>query len=279
MRAIAARSPLASELRCTFPMIDAYRISASPPLVDTAAPPPPATTVHIARASPTATGLLAVASVGLGVLLAWGRGAPAPTIITLPMMAAAPTTLVMPPLPAQAAAPTRPILTSSPPWSVALNPTATSTSTASASSTPRVPSPAAILVMMGVSTHDPAQLLARARKLATSGADIRVLDVEMPAIVVERAKARGNDLGAAAMVPFEDRGKTIGLRLGAVRPNSALAHAGLESNDIVVAVNGYALENTTWYDVALRKTGTKSLFVVEVIRGGERVVLAVHGTA
>ncbi|MDB4996966.1 MAG: hypothetical protein JWM74_4398 [Myxococcaceae bacterium] len=253
------------------PMIDAYRISASPPLVDDTpvAPPPP--TVHVARASPTATALLAVASVGLGVLLAWGRGAPAPTIITVPM-AAAPPTLVMPPLPAQAqaAAPTRPILTSTP-SRAALSPPSTYS--------PRVPSPPAILVMMGVATHDPAQLLARARKLAGSGADVRVLEVEVPSIVMERAKAHGNDLGASSMVPFEERGRTIGLRLGAVRANSPLAHAGLESNDIVVAVNGYAVENTTWYDSALRKTGTKSLFVVEVIRNGERVVLAVHWTA
>jgi membrane-associated protease RseP (regulator of RpoE activity) len=275
MRAISVRSRLAPELRCTFSMIDAYRISASPPLVDTPVAPPPATTLHVARDSPTATALLAVASIGLGVLLAWGRGAPAATITTVPM-AAAPTMLVMPPLPAlaQNAAPTRPILTSSPPSTGA--PSSPSTG---AIYSAHVPSPPAILSMMGVATHDPAQLLARARKLAGSGADVRVLEVEVPSIVMERAKARGNDLGASSMVPFEERGKTIGLRLGAVRANSPLAHAGFESNDIVVAVNGYAVENTTWYDAALRKTGTKSLFVVEVIRSGERVVLAVHWTA
>jgi membrane-associated protease RseP (regulator of RpoE activity) len=240
-------------------MIDAYRTAASPQLADTPLAPPP-TTFQIARASPTTTALLTVASVGLGVLLSWGRGAPPPTIVTVPM--AAPPAIVMPAMTAQNAAPTRPIVTSTPPvWSS------------------RVPSPPAILMTSGLSTHDPAQLLTRARRLASSGVDLRVLEVDVPSIVVERAKARGNDLGATSIVTVEERGKTIGLRLGAVRPNSPLAHAGLESNDVVVAVNGHAVEDTSWYDAALRKTGTKSLFVVEVIRSGERVVLAVHWTA
>jgi S1-C subfamily serine protease len=77
----------------------------------------------------------------------------------------------------------------------------------------------------------------------------------------------------ARIVPAMKNGKPQGLKLYAIRPNSAFAHLGLANGDTVLTVNGIALDGADAALAAYTKLVDSKRLVVELVRRGNPLTL------
>jgi general secretion pathway protein C len=92
---------------------------------------------------------------------------------------------------------------------------------------------------------------------------------------VDRVLDAQAELMKTPIAPDKEGDRVVGLRLLRVRPGSALAALGLETNDRLVAVNGIEVTSTEKMleAYARLKTGTLSRLTLEVVRNGKRMSL------
>ena len=121
-------------------------------------------------------------------------------------------------------------------------------------------------------THDPLVLLSRARKLREAGVDMQLVHTELSA---SAAAAGVFGFPSARIVPLTIDGQNVAFRLAGLQKASAATRAGLENGDVVLSVNGFALDTPehalTGYQLAQLRKGA----VIELLRDGRRLVLDV----
>jgi sulfur carrier protein ThiS len=128
-----------------------------------------------------------------------------------------------------------------------------------------------MLALTEPATHDPAVLLVRARELERAGLPLRVMDVvlppwETPTLTPFQVHA----------VPITTNGRgSDGIEIATVPKFSLLARAGFVQGDVVVSVNGYAAAGTAWADHVFVNADRGGLALVELVRDGRRIALAV----
>ena len=134
--------------------------------------------------------------------------------------------------------------------------------------TPRAFTPPLALSSLGAATHDPAVLLARATRLLRDGAELTLTRSTLPMPIdgaIEEAFAPHTRIAA--------RRAWGGVEIQSLPLGGAASLAGLQSGDVLTAINGYALirpEDVIAAHQGLMATGVA---VLEVIRGESRVVL------
>ncbi len=129
-----------------------------------------------------------------------------------------------------------------------------------------LPWPPHLLANAGPPTHEPGVLLERARRLASAGLELAVVDMWLGP---RRAPFR-----AFAIEPFTHAGAgPIGVRVLGGDP--ATAEIGLAPDDVLTAVNGWPVERDSdaWARPFLAPSG---LAVLEVLRERRRVVVALR---
>jgi membrane-associated protease RseP (regulator of RpoE activity) len=134
--------------------------------------------------------------------------------------------------------------------------------------TPRASTPPLALSSLGATTHDPAVLLARATRLLRDGADITLTRSMLPMPIdgaVEEAFAPHTRIAA--------RRAWGGVEIESLPLGSTASLAGLQSGDVLTAINGYALIKPEDVIEAHRSLMATGVAVLEVIRGESRVVL------
>ena len=128
-----------------------------------------------------------------------------------------------------------------------------------------------MLALTEPATHDPAVLLVRARELERAGLPLRVMEVVLPPW--ETPNVTPFQIHA---VPITTSGRASeGMEIATVPRFSLLARAGLQQGDVVVSVNGYAAAGTSWSDHVFANADRGGLAVVELVRDGRRIALAV----
>lgn len=130
--------------------------------------------------------------------------------------------------------------------------------------------PAGLLAESEPVTHDPVVLRSRARDLVRAGVLARVDDVTLalastPEATAFQFFARPPPLGVGPG----------GIIVGEFAAGSLLARAGLHAGDLVLSVDGYAAGGTEWIDHSFRSLDRGGLVAVELVRGGQRRVLAI----
>jgi membrane-associated protease RseP (regulator of RpoE activity) len=153
-------------------------------------------------------------------------------------------------------------------------PVATAVAATVAAEEEPLPWPPNILSGSGVESHDPSELLARARRLASAGLDLTVTETRLsPAAFRDGLAGLALHGDSSAVRAVRRHGALIGMRFEGVRPGSLLGLAGLQSGDIVTAVNGHRIAGGE-SPGATGGSGVAGAAVIEVLRGPRRVVLA-----
>jgi len=134
---------------------------------------------------------------------------------------------------------------------------------------PRFPS---VLSSLLPESHDPDVLLARVEKLRKAGLDIVLLRAEIHRDLLDAAFADAN----AGVSPLTVNGKTLGLKLTRLGPASFGSLAGLQSGDVLVSINGYDISSPEDALHGYESARMQKSAVVELVRGGRRVVLDVR---
>ncbi|MFS8067377.1 MAG: PDZ domain-containing protein [Byssovorax sp.] len=134
--------------------------------------------------------------------------------------------------------------------------------------TPRAFTPPLALSSLGATTHDPAVLLARATRLLRDGADLTLTRSTMPMSIdgaIEEAFAPHTRIAA--------RRAWGGVEIQSLPLGSTASLAGLQSGDVLTAINGYAPITPEDVIEAHSSLMTTGIAVLEVIRGESRIVL------
>ena len=122
--------------------------------------------------------------------------------------------------------------------------------------------------------HDPKKLTARAKTLASLGADVTVVDVPI-SNEIQSEPIFGNDFTQWKPV-FDPQGNIAALEVGGLPRSSPLHAAGLSDGDRVLSVDGWDLEDDRMLDLDANAVRKRGWVVVELARGTHRVVLSVH---
>ena len=135
--------------------------------------------------------------------------------------------------------------------------------------------PPSILAEAGPTTHDPAYLVARARRLADAGADVTVVSLRIPSNTLDHAvQSMLSGMSHTRVVPLYRSGHAAGLRIESA-DGPLFALAGIRDGDVLTALNGYALPTTDESNSHFGHVMDEHLFVAELVRDSHRVVLAV----
>jgi len=150
--------------------------------------------------------------------------------------------------------------------------------TAAPSSESPIPWPPALVAASGPPEHRGAALLARARRLAAAGLDLRVFESTVYPADLALASQRGDLLGTRYFIPYEHDGQQVGVAILAVDDGSLLDRAGFQLGDVVTSIDGHALtraDREQFFSDRMAP-GDRGVVTVEVLRRGARVVLGIH---
>lgn len=81
---------------------------------------------------------------------------------------------------------------------------------------------------------------------------------------------------SARLVPEQKDGKTVGINLYGIRPDTLLGTLGLQNGDRLEQINGFDIANPEKALEAYARLRTASQLTVQVTRGGKPVTLAIH---
>jgi hypothetical protein len=127
----------------------------------------------------------------------------------------------------------------------------------------------------GSETHDPAFLVARARRLADAGADVIVNSVRLRYDVLDRAaQSLLASHGGVRLVPVLREGEPAGLRIES-SSGTLFSLLGVRDGDVVTAINGYSLFTIGERATPISHGLDERLMVAELVREGHRIVVAV----
>jgi hypothetical protein len=130
-----------------------------------------------------------------------------------------------------------------------------------------------LLEALGKPTRDPRVLLERAERLATAGSAITIVKTRLAPGAVENALAATPR--TSRVLPVHYNGGIAGIRLEGFSPESVPSMAGLQSGDIVTSMNGVPIVTPERAIEAYAESKSAGMAVVEIVRGAQRVVLAV----
>jgi hypothetical protein len=127
----------------------------------------------------------------------------------------------------------------------------------------------------GPETHDPAFLVARARRLADAGGDIIVSSVRLRYDVLDHAvQSLFASHTGVRLTPVVRSGEPAGLRIDS-SSGTLFAMLGVRDGDVVTAVNGYSLFSLSEHGTPVRNGLEERLMVAELVREGHRIVIIV----
>jgi general secretion pathway protein C len=81
---------------------------------------------------------------------------------------------------------------------------------------------------------------------------------------------------SARLVPEQKDGKTVGINLYGIRPDTLLGTLGLQNGDRLEQINGFDIANPEKALEAYARLRTASQLTVQITRGGKPVTIAVH---
>ncbi len=120
--------------------------------------------------------------------------------------------------------------------------------------------------------HDPVVLLKRAHAIAEV-VDLTILRVALsPDVVDDLSRGRGLP---AETVPVYSGERVSGIQIRGLTPGSPLRACGLETGDIVVGINGFRLDDGTFFDLDPAHLERAGHVIVELLRGSHRIVLSI----
>lgn len=120
--------------------------------------------------------------------------------------------------------------------------------------------------------HDPKRLLARARAVAEV-VDVTIVEVRLsPDVVADLSRGRGLP---AETVPVYSGERVSGIQVRGIDAGSPLRACGLENGDIVVSINGYRLDDGTFFDLDPAGLQRHGHLVLELLRDSRRIILSV----
>jgi S1-C subfamily serine protease len=126
---------------------------------------------------------------------------------------------------------------------------------------------------MGPASNDGQELLNRARRLVDAGLDLTIVQRNIAREGVDRATLATRQI---VVVPRLDRGRVWGVTVLGIRPGDVLDLVGLASGDVVTAINGREVAQDGAPVAPLPLQDSEGTSIVEVVRGGRRVVLAIR---
>ena len=127
-----------------------------------------------------------------------------------------------------------------------------------------------LLTGLGPRTDDPATLLARAEGLQASGLPLTIETRRLAPALVARVQSALSDLHGPTIVPVEQGGRVVGLRIGV--EGGVLGPLGLRPDDVLASVNGAPVSDQSRAFGPL-PFGAPHLLLLEVVRGGENRLL------
>lgn len=118
--------------------------------------------------------------------------------------------------------------------------------------------------------HDPANIVAGARRVQAMGVDLTVVDVELARSTIDCFDTFG--YWPAVALPTGTR--NVALDLGDLPSDSPAIAAGLQKHDVLLSIDGYPLDAWSRRDIeAIRGRGSVAL---EIERSGRRILLTIH---
>jgi len=106
---------------------------------------------------------------------------------------------------------------------------------------------------------------------------ISATEIEVNRSFVDKLLENQGDLmKAARIVPEQEGGKTVGLRVSGVRPNTLLGLLGIESGDRLEKINGFDMSSPEKALEVYAKIRTAQNLTVAVNRGGKPTNLEIH---
>ena len=126
-------------------------------------------------------------------------------------------------------------------------------------------------------SHDAKALTARARQLATMGLDVTVVDVPLSSALTQWPDFRENYFPMDS-VPIRDAisGHVDAIEIRGLPESSPLRVAGIANGDQLLGIDGYRLDDDSFRFVDVLGIRARGAMVVELARGGHRVVLSIH---
>lgn len=136
------------------------------------------------------------------------------------------------------------------------------------------PWPASLLGALGSLDPSPEALLARARNLQKAGFDLTIVNIQVSPEAVKEALAEG--LQGGLVLPVMRHDQPLGVALYGYGERSLPRLAGLANGDIVTSINGAPLTSAEQAIAAYSQTEARRAAVLEVVRGGRRLVVAIR---
>ena len=135
-----------------------------------------------------------------------------------------------------------------------------------------IPGLPSLLVPLRPESHEPDVLLARVQKLRQAGLDILLVRTQLGRSPFEETFT---DLHSR-VTPISQNGKPAGVRVSRVGADSLAALAGFQNGDVVVSINGYAMDSPEHALGGYTRARATNAAVFELFRNGRRVVLDVR---
>ena len=130
--------------------------------------------------------------------------------------------------------------------------------------------PRTIAAWFRSSEHDPAKILAGARRAQAVGVDLTVVDVELARSTIDCFDTFG--YWPALALPTASH--TTALDLGDLPSDSPVIAAGLQKHDLLLSIDGYSIDTWSRRDIeVIRGRGSVAL---EIERNGRRILLTIH---
>jgi len=118
-------------------------------------------------------------------------------------------------------------------------------------------------------THNPTELWRRAQRQADTDPALVLHEVKLSA----ESLAEGQDLSSTRVMPA--KWPLGGLKILRISPGSAFSQAGLVEGDVLLAINGYAMDDPALALEAYETAKRRRAAVIELMRGKQAVVLKV----
>ncbi|HSQ62787.1 MAG TPA: hypothetical protein VLM85_06215 [Polyangiaceae bacterium] len=120
------------------------------------------------------------------------------------------------------------------------------------------------------SEHDPAKMVAGARRVQAMGVDLTVVDVELPRSTIDCF----DTFGYWPAVALPTGTHTTALDLGDLPSDSPAIAAGLQKHDLLLSIDGYPVDG--WKAPDIERIRGRGSLALEIERNGRRILLTIH---
>jgi len=120
------------------------------------------------------------------------------------------------------------------------------------------------------SEHDPAKIVAGARRVQAMGVDLTVVDVELARSTIDCF----DTFGYWPAVALPTGTHTTALDLGDLPSDSPAIAAGLQKHDLLLSIDGYPVDG--WKAADIERIRGRGSLALEIERNGRRILLTIH---